>query len=97
MPPEASARYKFARNPRSAIISAIVDQINQSASNPRAAWRLISTSVGVDGSSSIELSDFCSAVKGLGTGIQLEPCDIELAFGGPGPVDFGRFATFLAQ
>jgi len=45
----------------------------------------------------IPVAEFANALKGLGTGIQLEACDIELAFGSEEDVTFESFSEYLRE
>ena len=84
----ASARYKFARNPKAEITKAILDVLSQKSGQPRFVWKVLSAA------EALSPSEFCDAVKGIGTGIQLEPIDVEIAFGGSESITFERFVAF---
>ena len=88
---EASVHYRSARNPSSAIRSAILSQLEQKASNRRLQWRALCSSASVDPSSSLTTAQFCAAVKGFGSGIQLQACDVQLVLGGDGPITVQSF------
>jgi cobalamin biosynthesis protein CobD/CbiB len=93
-----SARYKFARNPKAAIISAIMDQLLQKYQNPRAAWRSICTAANNhDPSEPLSLAAFALSVKTVGTGIQLDVSDCEVAFGSDADIDYDAFAEFFRR
>ena len=89
---EASARYTFARNPKAAITKAILDVVAQKSGRPRLVWKGLT---GPDNANlALSPADFCTSIKGTGTGIQLEPCDVVIAFGSSEPITFERFLIF---
>ena len=93
----SSCQSQFARNPKAAIVSAVVDQINQKSTNPRVSWRFICTAAGIDIGQSLDIEKFTVAVKSFGTGIQLEPCDVQIAFDCDDQIDFALYSAFLEK
>jgi len=84
-PPLCLRRAQFARNPAQAIKQAIRDQAAATGKSPRILWRVLCDSAAPGGSdystATLNLEPFSAALKHLGTGVQLEACDVEVAFG----------------
>ena len=96
---QPSTRYRFARNPRQAIAAALVEQCNQKSTNPRRVWAAVVEAAGRNAGDALDLAAFTIAVKGLGTGIQLEPVDVQIAFGlgSDDTISLGTLVDFLER
>jgi len=97
MSPSPSPSYKFAKNPRDEIRRAVCRQLEERSDNPRVTWQALCKSASSDIADSLELPVLCQALKYFGTGIQLTPDDLEIAFDSPEPVDFARFKDLIAR
>ena len=96
---EVSPAYRFARNPVSAIRSAVTEQLITYGKNSRLTWKAICEKGGAtSGAVFTTWEQFALGVKSLGTGVVLEACDVEIAFGSNGDADgvsFEQFAELL--
>jgi hypothetical protein len=96
---EPSARYRFAREPRAAIRRAMLDQLDQGPRQRRLQWRQLCERAGVardpqfTRDHSLSPEQLCTGLKGFGSGIILEACDVEVA-GLCGRISFGAFSAW---
>eukprot|EP00750_Incisomonas_marina_P002025 INCI11911.1.p2 GENE.INCI11911.1~~INCI11911.1.p2 ORF type:complete len:114 (+),score=29.30 INCI11911.1:117-458(+) len=104
---QASSNYRFARNPKAAIVKAIKDAAEQKSSNVRLCWKALieaaaaasrapGAAVGGAPATSLSCEAFSGALKGFGTGIQLTGTDVAIAFGSEEDITFSKFQSFLA-
>ena len=94
---EPSTTYRFAKNPKQALRSAVLRTIEERSDNPRKVWNALVTSSRIpQGLNSLTSGQFCEALKHFGTGIQLTETDVEILFG-PENIDYGTFASFVAH
>ena len=91
-----SATYKFAKNPKAAIKTAVRRQLEEISDNPRISWTSITSKANISKEGEIHIDLFVSCFKSQGTGIQLTACDMDYAW--PelnGFVNFQSFRTML--
>ena len=92
---QVSPAYRFARNPVSAIKSAVAEQLVTYGKNPRLTWKAIVDKGGAPpGALTTTWEQFSLGVKSLGTGVVLEACDVEVAFGDGRDSDGVSFEQF---
>lgn len=68
----------------------------QKSGNPRVVWKALTEKAGGDASAMLSTQQFSDAVKFIGTGIQLQACDVQIAFESGDPISFERFNNFCS-
>ena len=93
---DLSEIYKFARNPKQAIKTAVLRQLEEISDNPRVSWQAITSAAKRRKEEVLPIALFVLTFKQLGTGIQITDGDMEFAFPElDGVVDFRLFTEVI--